>query len=178
MLPQSCVLPQARSPCVADPRQADTRPSSGLRQVSPDSRFLFAFPGRRSWLAHGSVLEPAWQLLPGRCNRSQHQRMSHLDLGGVRKQMIVDPAAEDRRLHGNTPWLRECLHPTVQLASGRSNLAFLLYPATRVLHAVADRLLVYVQSDVIHMSFEEPPWSFSESASPLSSAYATPRAPL
>jgi hypothetical protein len=31
-------------------------------------------------------------LLLGRCNRSQHQRVSHLDLGGVRKQMIVDPA--------------------------------------------------------------------------------------
>src|SRR5437667_2484960 len=69
-------------------------------------------------------------LLLGRCNRSQHQRMSHLDLGGVWKQMIVDPAAEDRRLHGNTPWLRQCLHPTVQLASRRSNLAFLLHSAT------------------------------------------------
>jgi hypothetical protein len=34
-------------------------------------------------------------LLFGRCNRSQHQRVSHLDLGGVRKQMIVDPAAEE-----------------------------------------------------------------------------------
>src|ERR1700756_4513300 len=31
MLPQSCVLPQARSLSVADPRQADTRPSSRLR---------------------------------------------------------------------------------------------------------------------------------------------------
>jgi hypothetical protein len=37
-------------------------------------------------------------LLLGRCNRSQHQRMSHLDLRGVRKQMIVS-GAEDRRLH-------------------------------------------------------------------------------
>jgi AraC-like DNA-binding protein len=41
---------------------------------------------------------------------------------------------------------------TLQLASGRSNVAFLLNPTTHVLHSVADRLLVYVQSDVIHMS--------------------------
>ena len=46
----------------ADPRQADTLPSSGLRQVSPDCHFLSAFPGRRSRLAHSSVSEPAWQL--------------------------------------------------------------------------------------------------------------------
>src|ERR1700737_4527816 len=38
-------------------------------------------------------------LLLGGCNRSQHQRVSHLDLGSVRKQMIVDPAGEDRCLH-------------------------------------------------------------------------------
>jgi hypothetical protein len=31
---------------------------------------------------------------------------------------------------------------------------------------------VNIQSDVIHMVSEEPPWLFSESASPLSSAYA------
>src|SRR5215470_5254693 len=36
----------------------------------------------------------------------------------------------------------------------------------------------YIQSDVIHMSFEEPPWLWSESTWPLSSALSTPRAPL
>jgi hypothetical protein len=46
-----------------------------------------------------------------------------------------------------------------------------------VLNAIADCLLVNIQSDVIHMSFEEPPWLFSESASPLGSALCTPRAP-
>src|SRR5258708_37266481 len=30
------------------------------------------------------------------------------------------------------------------------SLAFLLHSATHVLHAVADRLLVYVQSDIVH----------------------------
>jgi hypothetical protein len=32
-------------------------------------------------------------------------------------------------------------------------------------------LLVHIQSDVIHMSFEEPPWLWSESTWPLSSAF-------
>src|SRR5258705_3307473 len=72
-------------------------------------------------------------LLLGCSNRAQHQRVSHLDLGGVRKQMIVDPAAEDRRFHRHHPGLRQRLHPAVQLASGRSDLAFLLHSATHVL---------------------------------------------
>jgi hypothetical protein len=90
-------------------------------------------------------------LLLGRCNRPQHQGVSHLDLGGVRKQMIVDPAAEDRRLHRHRPRLGQSLHPAVQLTSGRSDLTFLLHSATHVLHAVADRLLVYVQSNIVHI---------------------------
>ena len=45
-------------------------------------------------------------LLLGCCDRSQHQRMRHLHLLGVRKQMIVDPAREDRRFHGDHPRLR------------------------------------------------------------------------
>ncbi len=83
-------------------------------------------------------------LLLGCCNRPQHQWMSYLDLRGMREQVVVDPAAEDRRFHANTPWLGQSLHPAVQLAAGRTNLAFLLDPATHVLHAVADRLLVNV----------------------------------
>ena len=95
-------------------------------------------------------IDPIVLLLSCR-NRSQHQGMSHLDLRGMRKEMVVDPAAEDRCFHANTPWLRQSLHPAIQLAPSRSNLAFLLNPATHVLHAVADRLLVNVKSDVIHM---------------------------
>src|SRR5271170_8362661 len=89
-------------------------------------------------------------LLLGCSNRSQHQWMCHLDLRGVWKQVIVGPAAEDRRFHRNGPRLRQSLHPTVQLAPGRPDLAFLLYPATHILHAIADRLLMYVQSDRVH----------------------------
>ena len=64
MLPKSCVLQQARSLSVADPRQANMRPSSALRQVSPDCYFLFAFPGHKSQPFRGSVSVPTWRLLP------------------------------------------------------------------------------------------------------------------
>src|SRR5882757_4567351 len=74
-------------------------------------------------------------LLLGCSNRSQHQWMCHLDLGGMRQQVIVDPAAEDRRLHRNGPRLGPSLDPAIQLASSGSNLAFLLEQATHVLHA-------------------------------------------
>src|SRR5260370_15072222 len=116
-------------------------------------------------------------LLLGRRNRPQHQRMSHLYLFGVRKQVIIDPAREDRRLHGDHPWLRKSLQPAVQVASRRTDLALPVNLTAGILDAIADRLLVNIQPDVIHISHEEPPWLFSESASPLSSAYATPRAP-
>jgi hypothetical protein len=62
-------------------------------------------------------------------------------IADMRKQMVLDPAPEDRRLHARTPWLGQSLHPAVQLASRPSDLAFPLNPATHVLHAVADRLL-------------------------------------
>jgi hypothetical protein len=91
-------------------------------------------------------------LLLGCSNRAKHQWVSHLDLRGMWQQMIVDPAAKDRRLHRHHPWLGQSLHPAVQLSPGRPDLAFLLDPGTHVLHAVADRLLVYVQSDLIHIS--------------------------
>jgi len=45
-------------------------------------------------------------LLLGCGDRSQHQRMCHLHLPGVRKQVIVDPAREDHRFHSHYPRLR------------------------------------------------------------------------
>ena len=45
-----------------------------------------------------------------------------------------------------------------------------MHTTSRILHAIADRLLVDIQSDVIPIVFEEPPRLFSESACPLSSA--------
>src|ERR1019366_3176341 len=39
---------------------------------------------------------------------------------------------------------------------------------------MANRFLVNIQADVIHTFHEEPPWLFSESTFPLSSAFCTP----
>src|SRR5271166_1170126 len=97
--------------------------------------------------------------------------MCHFFPGSLGQQMIVDPARENRGFHGDAPRLRKSLHPVVQLAPRGTDLAFLVNLTAGILHAVADRLLVNIQSDVIHMSFEEPPWSLSGSTFPLSSAF-------
>jgi len=46
-----------------------------------------------------------------------------------------------------------------------------LDPPAGILDTVADRLLVNIHPDVIHRSFEEPPWLFSESTFPLSQPF-------
>src|SRR5213080_1185925 len=91
-------------------------------------------------------------LLLGRSDGAQHQRMRYLHLLSVREQMIVDPAAENRCFYGYGPGLRKRLHPAVQFPACCSDLAFLVNLTARILDAVADRLLVNIQSDVIHMS--------------------------
>src|SRR6185312_945385 len=114
-------------------------------------------------------VDPVVLLLRG-SNRPQHQRVCDLHRCGMRQQMVIDPPAEHRCFHRDGARLRESSHPRVQLAPRGANLAFLMHTTSRVLHAIADRLLVYVQSDVVHVLSEEPPRLFSESASPLSSA--------
>src|SRR5271165_902411 len=91
-------------------------------------------------------------LLFRRGDGAQHQRMRHLYLGRVGQQMIIDPAREDRGFHA----------------------AFLQDLPARILDEIADRFLVNIQTDVIHTLHEEPPWLFSESTFPLSSAFCTP----
>src|SRR5271165_3346556 len=113
-------------------------------------------------------------LLFRRGDGAQHQRMRHLYLGRVWQQMIIDPARENRGFHGYAPGLRKSLHPAVQFASRGSDPAFLQDPPARILDAIADRFLVNIQTDVIHTLHEEPPWLFSESTFPLSSAFCTP----
>jgi hypothetical protein len=39
-----------------------------------------------------------------------------------------------------------------------------VHMTSRILHTKADRFLVNVKSDVVHIVSEEPPWLFSESA--------------
>jgi hypothetical protein len=91
-------------------------------------------------------------LFLGGCDCSQHQRVCHFDLRRMRLEMIVDPPGKNRCLHCNCPGLRKSPHPAVQLAACRPKLAFLVNSTARILDAVADRLLVNIQSDVIHMS--------------------------
>ena len=104
--------------------------------------------------------------------------MSHFHCRSVRLQVIVDPAGEDRRFHGCCPRQGNRLHPGVEVWACGCHFALLVDVTARILDAETDALLVYIQSDVIHMSFEEPPWLWSESTWPLSSALSTPRAPL
>jgi hypothetical protein len=78
MLPQSCGLQQARSLFVVGLRQADTPPSSGLRQVSPDCYFLSAFPGRAStsarWICLFRCFESGMRIILSAELRSSPQR--------------------------------------------------------------------------------------------------------
>ena len=76
--------------------------------------------------------------------------MRYLHLLSMRQQMIVDPAGKNRCFHGHCPWLRKSFHPAVQFASRSSDLAFLVDLPAGILDAVADRLLVNIQPDVIH----------------------------
>src|SRR2546425_3355959 len=91
--------------------------------------------------------------------------MRYLHCCCVRLQMIVDPAAEDRRFHGSRPRLRKCLQPGVQLPARRANLALLVNLTAGILYAIGSSscadpvrflcrsspILVQIQSDVIHM---------------------------
>src|ERR1700757_17429 len=96
----------------------------------------------------------------------------------VRLQVIVNPTGEDRRFHGCRPRLGQRFHPDIEVSARCGHFALLANLAAPILDAETDALLVYIQSDVIHMSFEEPPWLWSESTWSLSSALSTPRAPL
>ena len=94
---------------------------------------------------------------PAPCDRAQHHRVGDLHFFRMWEQVIVYPAGEDRCFHSDRPRLRQRLHPGVQLPPCGANLSFLVNAAAHVLHAVADRFLVNIQADVVHMSVEEPP---------------------
>ena len=86
----------------------------------------------------------------GRSDCTQQEWVRYLYLLGVRKQVILDPPGEDGRLHRHDSWLRKSLYPYVQFPPCCSDRPFPLDLAARILYAVADRLLVNIQSDVIH----------------------------
>src|SRR6267143_7207812 len=96
--------------------------------------------------------------------------MSHLHGCGMRLEMIVDPSREDGRFHGHRPWLGKCFHPQVQRQSCGGYRTCCVDAATAVLHAVADRFLVNIQTDVVHSLHGGASLVVSESAWSLSSA--------
>ena len=89
-------------------------------------------------------------LLFCRRNGPQHQRMRHFQGNHMWQQVVVDPAREHGGFHRRGPRLRQCFDPTVQVKACGGNRSFGVNRATAVLHAVADRLLVNIQPDVIH----------------------------
>src|SRR5713226_192637 len=76
--------------------------------------------------------------------------MRHLPGCGMRLEMIVDPSREDGRFHGHGPRLGKCFHPQVQRQSCGAYRTCCVDTATAVLHAVVDRFLVNIQTDVVH----------------------------
>src|SRR6266436_2674968 len=96
--------------------------------------------------------------------------MSHLQRGGMWLQVIVDPPGEDRGFHRRGPRLRQRFHPAVQVKTRGGDRALGVNRATAILHAVADRPLVHIQSDVIH-SLHGGASLVSLNQRPLSSAF-------
>src|SRR5216683_4762954 len=97
--------------------------------------------------------------------------MRHLHCCGMRLEMIVDPSREDGRFHGHCPRLGKRLHPHVQRQSCGGYRTCCVDTATAVLHAVADRFLVNIQTDVAHSLHGGASLVVSESAWSLSSAF-------
>src|SRR5438094_10397262 len=90
--------------------------------------------------------------------------MRYLHCCCVRLQMIVDPAAEDRRFHGSRPRLRKCLQPGVQLPARRANLALLVNLTAGILYAIGSsscadpvRCNTYVLYMYKHISVKKSP---------------------
>src|SRR6266481_1575205 len=102
--------------------------------------------------------------------------MRHLQGCCMWLQMIVDPTGEDGGFHRRCPRLRKHLHPSVQIPSCGGNGTFGVNVAASILHTVADRFLVNIQSEVIHTLHGEPPWlSLNQRVAEFS--FCTPSAP-
>jgi hypothetical protein len=53
--------------------------------------------------------------------------------------------------------------PALRALPSPADLTFAMHMTSRILDAVADRFLVNIQSDAVHVVSEEPPRLFSES---------------
>src|SRR6516165_10943204 len=100
--------------------------------------------------------------------------MGYFQPCGMRLQVIVDPTGEDGRFHRRGPRLWQSVHPLIEVEAYGGNRTFGVNRATHVLHAVADRSLVQIQSDVIHRLHGGASFGVSESAASLSSAFVHP----
>src|ERR1700674_2218663 len=85
-------------------------------------------------------------------------------------QVIVDPPGANRGFRRCRTRLRQCSHPAIQIKTRGGDRTFGVYRATAILHAVADRPLVHIQSDVIH-SLHGGASLVSLNQRPLSSAF-------
>src|SRR5216684_2501579 len=97
--------------------------------------------------------------------------MRHLHCCCMRLEMILDPSRENGRFHGRRPRSWKRLHPHVQRQSRGGYRTCCVDTATAVLHAVADRFLVNIQTDVVHSLHGGASLVVSESAWSLSSAF-------
>src|SRR6266436_8009859 len=97
--------------------------------------------------------------------------MRHLHCCRMRLEMIVDPSREDGRFHSRRPRPWKRLHPHVQSQSRGGYRTFCVDTSTAVLHAVVDRFLVNIQTDVVHSLHGGASLVVSESARSLSSAF-------
>src|SRR5258705_11681201 len=89
----------------------------------------------------------------------------------MRLEMIVEPSREDGRFHSRRPRPWKRLHPHVQSQSRGGYRTFCIDTSTAVLHAVVDRFLVNIQTDVVHSLHGGASLVVSESARSLSSAF-------
>src|SRR6267143_6630877 len=97
--------------------------------------------------------------------------MRHLHCCRMRLEMIVDPSREDGRFHSRRPRPWKRLHPHVQSQSRGGYRTFCIDTSPAVPHAVVDRFLVNIQTDVVHIFHGGASLVVSESARSLSSAF-------
>src|SRR5713101_4886679 len=104
--------------------------------------------------------------------------MTAILMSGMWLQVIVNPPGKHRGFHRCRPRLRQCPHPSIEIKACGGKRTFCVDAATRVFHAVANRPLVNIQSDVIHSLHGGASFGVSESARSLSSAFVRQALPL
>src|ERR1700722_1119108 len=86
-------------------------------------------------------------------DRFQHRRVRHLHRRSTLSQVVVNPPGEHRRFHPRRPGLWQGPHPYLQCRPGGCNGIFPQERSIGLSDAIADGLLVYVQSHVMHIVY-------------------------